>query len=65
MFSARRMLVKEFKSDEAFTAKDADGKPRIFCVEHESGKIIPNLSWTEACAEARQLNEECATMLLA
>jgi hypothetical protein len=65
MYIARRMLVNEFKSDEAFIAKDAAGKPRIFCVEHESGRTIPGLSWTEAVAEAKQLNEECAMMLLA
>lgn len=65
VYIARRMLAKEFKSDAAFTDKDAAGNPRLFCVEHESGKITPGLSWTEAVAEAKELNEDLAMMMVA
>lgn len=59
-FKARRMVAREFPSDEAFTARCPEGKLLHFCVEHESGKIVPSLSWTQAVAEATRLNEEAA-----
>jgi hypothetical protein len=58
MFIARKMLPKEFKSDADFTKRDDNGAPMLFCVESDSGHIIGNLTWPQACAQARELAEE-------
>jgi hypothetical protein len=48
MYKARKMLPKELQ------AADNKGRQRVFCVEHDSGKVVrANLTWPEACTEAR------------
>lgn len=60
-YIARKMKENEFKNDADFTKRDDNGALMVFCVEAESGAIISNLSWTQACQQRDELHVAEAT----
>lgn len=62
-FIARRLLLAEFSNDAEFNQRDEAGHPRLFCVEHSSGKIVGMpLSWVEAVSMRDRMNGAMAVL---
>lgn len=60
MYKARKMLPHEVARNCVTVHTSL-----VYCVEHESGRIVAaNLSWPAACAKARQLSLEAVHWLL-